>query len=231
MRGADQERWAEGAADARKMLARGSTAERVADVLRVWVTDGMFKPGTRLSEEELGSALGVSRNTLREAFRLLSHERLLAYEFGRGMFVRTPSAADVADLYRLRRILEGAAVRAAAGQPDILRRVREAVEEGERCAGEERWLDVGTANMHFHQALAAFAGSARVDDVVGHLLAELRLVFHVMAAPWEFHAPYLKKNRELVELLEAGDIEGAASALDTYFDIAERQLLDAYESR
>lgn len=227
----DDERWAR-IAETRKTLARGSTAERVADALRTWVTDGMFKPGTRLSEEGLGSALGVSRNTLREAFRLLSHERLVVHEFGRGVFVRVPSTADVVDLYRMRRILEGSAVRRAAAAPkEAVDRILSAVEEGEQAAAAGRWLDVGTANMHFHQALAALAGSPRVDQIVSQLLAELRLVFHIMAAPREFHAPYLKENRHLVELLEAGDVEGATRALDAYFDTAERQLLDAYDSR
>ena len=60
-------------------LGRASTAGRVADVLRTRITEGSLAPGTRLSEEDIGAALGVSRNTLREAFRLLGHERLLVH--------------------------------------------------------------------------------------------------------------------------------------------------------
>lgn len=44
--------------------------------------------------------------TLREAFRLLSHERLLEHRFHRGVFVRVPTCTDVADLFLERRLLE-----------------------------------------------------------------------------------------------------------------------------
>ena len=95
----------------RSRLGRSSTAERVADILRDRIIEGLFKPGQRLSEESICEALGVSRNTLREAFRLLSHERLLDHRLNRGVFVRVLSVEDVADLYQVRRVIEGVAVR------------------------------------------------------------------------------------------------------------------------
>ena len=221
--------WAVRLAGDREALDRGSTAERVADVLRERVTEGVFRPGTRLSEEALREALGVSRNTLREAFRLLSHEGLLSHEFNRGVFVRTLSIEDVRDLYAIRRILELAAVRnLKAAPPGALDRIREALENAEAAAAEDRWFEVGTANMRFHQAVAGLAGSRRVGEAVRRLLAELRLVFLVMSAPRQFHEPYLQTNREVYALLAAGKAKAAEVALAGYLDAAEVQLLEAY---
>jgi DNA-binding GntR family transcriptional regulator len=219
--------WVEELAEERALLSRASTAGRVAEILRSRITEGRLPPGTRLSEEDIGSALGVSRNTLREAFRLLTHERLLVHEFNRGVFVRRLTVADVHDLYRFRRLLEGGALRSASPSARF-DDVRRAVEEGEEAAAAGRWVDVGTANMHFHQALAALAGSPRVEEAMRHVLAELRLVFHVMAAPQTFHEPYLADNRRIVELLEAGEREAAGEALERYLTAAEEQLTRAY---
>ncbi|MFC4786416.1 GntR family transcriptional regulator [Nocardioides sp. MAHUQ-72] len=222
------EGYLESLAQERTSVGRSSTAARVADVLRGHVTEGRLLPGTRLSEEDIGEALGVSRNTLREAFRLLTHERLLVHEFNRGVFVRTLSTDDIRDVYRFRRILECAALRAATDlSPVGLASVRAAVEEGERAADAHDWAGVGTANMRFHQAIAGLAGSARVDETMRHLLAELRLVFHVMADPETFHRPYLTGNHEILELLVQGDAEQAEQSLATYLDVAETQLLEA----
>ncbi|MFB9406599.1 MULTISPECIES: GntR family transcriptional regulator [Dactylosporangium] len=222
--------WALRLADDRAQLDRGGYGERVADVLRDRITEGTFPPGMRLSEEALREALGVSRNTLREAFRLLSHEGLLTHEFNRGVFVRELTAEDVRDLYAIRRILEGAAVRGVRSAPEgALERVREAVESAEEAAARGAWVEVGTANMRFHQAVAGLAGSRRVSETVRRLLAELRLVFLVMSAPQQFHEPYLRTNREIYELLAAGDAKAADKALAVYLDAAERQLLDAFE--
>jgi DNA-binding GntR family transcriptional regulator len=209
---------------------RTSTAERVADLLRERIIVGYFPPGTRLSEEELGAALGISRNTLREAFRLLCHERLAQHELNRGVFVRVPSVEDIVDLYQLRRIVECAAVtQARHAPPNVIAAVSAAVSEGEEAARQEHWSEVGTADLKFHQALAALAGSARVDDLIRGVLAELRLVFHIMASPREFHEPYLVRNREIATLIERGDRRGAERMLRAYLDDAEQQLVSVYQ--
>jgi DNA-binding GntR family transcriptional regulator len=221
--------WAEQLAGDRAALSSGSRAERTADILRERIIEGLFRPGERLSEEELSAALNVSRNTLREAFRQLGQEGVLVHEFGRGVFVRTLSADDVRDIYAIRRILELAAVRNVRdAPPGALDGVRRAVESAEEAAGRADWFAVGTANMRFHQAVAELTGSRRVREVVRRLLAELRLVFVVMADLREFHQPYLTSNRELYELLAAGDVAAAEKALGAYFDLAEAQLLAAY---
>ncbi|WP_344919033.1 GntR family transcriptional regulator [Streptosporangium oxazolinicum] len=213
----------------RGRLGRSSAAEVVADILRDRIAEGLFVPGQRLSEESIGAALEVSRNTLREAFRLLGHERLLEHRLNRGVFVRVLSAEDVADLYRMRRVIEGAAVRNSAHAPrDALAAIREAVTEASRAADEGRWGDVGTANIRFHQNLAALNGSPRLDEVMRQLLAELRLVFHVMKNPRAFHEPFVLRNLELVELMEAGRAAEAGQALEIYLDDAEKLLIQAY---
>jgi DNA-binding GntR family transcriptional regulator len=214
----------------RALLGRTSTAERVADILRTRITEGYFPPGTRLSEDTIGGALGVSRNTLREAFRLLGHERLLNHELNRGVFVRMLSTEDVVDLYAVRRLIERAAVRELTAPPAGLDRCEKGVADGQRAAREADWTAVGTANLRFHQALVALAGSPRLDELMAGLLAELRLVFHVMADPRRFHEPYIARNRKIVELLRAGDGAGADEYLADYLATAERELVDAYRA-
>lgn len=213
----------------RELLGRSSTAERVAAILRERIIAGFFQPGERLSEEAIGQALGVSRNTLREAFRLLSHERLLIHQLNRGVFVRTLSVGDVVDLYRVRRVVETAGVRNLAEAPEGgLAALREAVAEADRAATDRRWRDVGTANMRFHQAIVALADSGRLDELMRQLLAELRLVFLVMNDPKAFHVPFMAGNREILDMLESGDSEAAERLLVSYLDEAEQTLVRAY---
>lgn len=224
--------WVDRLAEEREALTGGSRSQLLAGMLRQRITEGLFKPGERLSEEALSEALKVSRNTLREAFRQLAQEGVLVHEFGRGVFVRTLSDDDVRDIYAMRRILELAAVRNLPNAPaGALDEIRLAVETAEEAAGRTDWGGVGSANMRFHQAVAELAGSRRVREVVRRLLAELRLVFVVMDDLREFHEPYLKSNRELYEMLAAGDAVGAEAAFATYLDTAEAQLLAAYGGR
>ncbi len=179
---------------------RSSTPEWIADTLRTAITDGRCQPGSRLREEHIARALNVSRNSVREA------------------------------LYRIRRLLEVGAIRAASpdGLAAALPRAAAALADADAAAGRADWQAVGTANMRFHQAIAALAESRRVDETMRLVLAELRLVFHVMARHRRFHEPYLSGNREIYALLAAGDLDAAQRRLSGYLDAAERQLVDAF---
>ncbi|WP_282696506.1 GntR family transcriptional regulator [Streptomyces sp. CC208A] len=207
-----------GLADDRALLGRTSTAERVADILRTRIAEGFFPPGTRLSEESIGGALGVSRNTLREAFRLLTRERLLVHELNRGVFVRVLAADDVEDLYRTRRLVECAVVRGLGHPPFPVDGLAAAVAEGEAAARAADWRGVSTANIHFHRELVALAGSARTDELMRSVLAELRLALHAVDDPRALHEPYLARNKEILEALRAGERARAERLLARYLD-------------
>lgn len=215
----------------RFLLARTSTAERLADILRSRITGGFFEPGSRLSEEVIGGALGVSRNTLRQAFRLLTHEKLLVHVLSRGVFVRRLSVEDVSDLYQTRRLVQCAVLREITSPPgNKLQAVEAAVADGQDARNRRAWRELGTANMRFHQELVTLAGGPRVDELIRRLLAELRLVFHVMTDPQPFHEPYLERNQEILETLHTGDGAAAARLLAVYLDDAEKQLVGAYRT-
>ncbi|MFD8210192.1 GntR family transcriptional regulator [Streptomyces sp. NPDC059695] len=217
-----------GLTDDRVLLGRTSTAERVADILRTRIAEGYFPPGARLSEESIGGALGVSRNTLREAFRLLTHERLLVHELNRGVFVRVLAVGDVDDLYRTRRLVECAVVRGLGQPPFAVDGLAAAVDEGEAAARAEDWTGVSTANIHFHRELVALAGSARTDELMRGVLAELRLAFHVVDDPRALHAPYLLRNREILDALRAGERASAERLLARYLDDSRTRVTAAY---
>ncbi|MEU2564370.1 GntR family transcriptional regulator [Streptomyces longispororuber] len=220
-----------GLADDRALLGRTSTAERVADILRSRIAEGYFPPGTRLSEDSIGGALGVSRNTLREAFRLLTHERLLVHELNRGVFVRVLTVEDVEDIYRVRRLVECAVVRGLGRPPYVVDGLAAAVAEGRAAARARDWKGVSTANIHFHRELVALAGSDRTGEVMRSVFAELRLAFHVVDDPRRLHEPYLARNRQLLEALQSGDRTEAERLLAEYLDDSLRGLVDTYARR
>jgi DNA-binding GntR family transcriptional regulator len=220
-----------GLADDRALLGRTSTAERVSDILRSRIADGYFPPGTRLSEDSIGGALGVSRNTLREAFRLLTHERLLVHELNRGVFVRVLTVEDVADIYRTRALVECAVVRGLGAPPYAVDGLAKAVADGQRAARESDWKGVSTANIHFHRELVALAGSARTDELMRSVFAELRLAFHVVDDPRRLHEPYLARNRQILQTLQSGERDEAEKLLAGYLDDSLQGLVEVYGRR
>ncbi|WP_144765829.1 GntR family transcriptional regulator [Curtobacterium sp. 9128] len=203
------------------------SAEAAASRLRSAIADGAYAPGAQLSEERLSDQLGVSRNTLREAFRLLARDRLVEHVFNRGVFVRRLSADDVGDLYVARRVLEEAAVRSCTPGSSALDAAATAVDAARAAAAVGDWRAVGTADIAFHAALVRAVPSTRVHALMDALLAEMRLAFLTTDDPASFHAGFVDRNQEIVAALRAGDTDGASALLASYLDDAERTLRSA----
>ncbi|MFF2951249.1 GntR family transcriptional regulator [Kitasatospora sp. NPDC057965] len=222
--GSAVEDWAEELAQA----GWSSKAEHIASILRRRISEGKHLPDHRLPEDTISQGLKVSRNTLREAFRLLAHEGIVEHRHGRGVFVRRLTVADVTDLYRLRRVVQPASIRDLKGRAVDLGQARAAVEESEAAGPEADWRVLGTANLRFHLALTALAGSRRLDELMSRVLAELRLVFYAMSDLREFHVVYGARNRRILELIEAGAFTKAANEMTSYLRDAERDLVERY---
>jgi DNA-binding GntR family transcriptional regulator len=206
-------------------IDRSSTAERVADVLRELIIHGDLPAGTALREQQLVSELDVSRNTLREAFRLLSRERLVTYNLHRGVAVRELDEHDVEDLYRTRTPLELMAIEYSADAPrERIEELLQLVEQAERAAVEDDWKQVATLNIDFHQRLIDLIGSERITNFFRVIDAELRLAFAMVAHAPDFFRPFIPRNRAIAKLLLAGDRAAAAAELKTYLAEAERMI-------
>ena len=193
------------AAAARLRIAVPSVADRVAAELRQQLADGVLLPGTRLTESTIAEDLGVSRNTVREAFAELAAERLVVRHPNRGVFVASLAPGDIHDVYTVRRAVEVAALR-GGGSPERVAAVRAAVEEGKAAAAADDEEALGTANQHFHRAIVALAGSRRLDTVDAH-----------------FYRSYLDDNEQICAALEAGEPDRAAELLQAYLDRSEEK--------
>src|SRR6476620_1712582 len=211
---------------ARTRVVVQPTAARVADALREQISDGLFPPGSRLPEEAVGEALGVSRNTVREAFIELGAERLLVRAPNRGVFVAVLDEPAIRDIYRARRILEVGALRHAV-EGFAAATARAAVTEGQRARDADDSAAVANANQRFHRAIVALAGSTRLDRLMAHMLAEMRLVFHTARANPRFYEAFVDDNDKLCALLERDRFAEAAGAMEDYLTRSQAQVLRA----
>lgn len=213
-------------------MTLGTAAESVTTVVGEWITEGRLRPGDKVSETRVAGEAGVSRNTVREAFRLLEHDGLLVHERNRGVFVPRASAFDVRDIYLVRRIVEPSVVRALT-EHDLhrLQPLQEAVAAGREAAADRDWERTGTANMHFHRSLVELAGSPRLDATMRRLMAELRLVFAAVEDRGALFGPFVGRNARIVELLVLGRFAEAAGALETYLTTSEDAILSAFTRR
>jgi DNA-binding GntR family transcriptional regulator len=190
-------------------VSKENTAERAAGVLRNLIVRGEIQPGQPLRETELSPALGVSRNTIREALRMLAREALVAPSHRNVYTVVEVSAADVPDIFRARSMIEFAAVEAIADDDSELDlgAMRDALGELRKLPADVEWWEVVDADLAFHTALVAQARSPRLSAMYKQLEGEIRLCLCVCSQFQLTLDELVDEHAELLEALEKRDYE------------------------
>jgi len=209
----------------RTQINRESVADQVATLLRQRILQGEFRPGTQLQELPLASSLGVSRNTMREAIRILSLEGLLRRSLHRGAAVSQLSLRDVQEIYQLRRMLELPAV-LAARRPDVglLQELRSALAEYELAVRDRNWSSAVNHDLHFHSLLIRFHGNKRLEAFYKNVIGELRVEMVLVDRSHDDPGALIPVHRKICQLLTTGKLKQCAAALEQHLEDSEFRL-------
>jgi len=214
------------------VIRRTTAAQQIADALSDMIVRGELAPGAPLRESALATRLGVSRNTVREAVRILEQGGLVRIEVGRGAVARQLESDDVADLYGVREVLELTALR-EAGIGDLTG-VHEALAGLGRAARGGSEHDAVEQDLAFHASIVALLGNRRLDRFFGDVCAELRFFLAVLSHVDEEvkHADELvEQHAAVVRALEDGNRRRAVSLLRDHIRSNARRVTAVLRSR
>jgi DNA-binding GntR family transcriptional regulator len=129
--------------------------EKTYDFLKSNILSGHFQPGHRLIEENLAEELGVSRTPVREAFHKLELEGLITPLGTRGFIVPKDSKDEMEELFEIRSILEGHALRiiCETASDETIDQLNELVEKADKASREKDIEGVFACNTQFHDLL------------------------------------------------------------------------------
>lgn len=199
-----------------------TTASSIAEALREELLSGAHPPGTPLGDADLMERTGISAATARAALSELEHDGLVVHSLHRGVEVVRITPDDVRDIYAARRVFE------IAGLDVLLRRrpvdvtwLEAAIERmgGAAMDGDGRALV--EADLAFHLAIVAAAGSRRLTRAAQGALMELRLVLSVADRARDDLPALVADHQYLVEVFRSGHRREAASALKDHLARAE----------
>lgn len=148
---------------------RGNTTEAVHVTIREAILSGLLAPRTWLREDELATALQVSRTPIREALRRLSDEGLTQHVANRGSVVTPVTIDEVLAVYAVRESLEGLAARSAAlrrppGLVDELRSIHQRMSD--HLDGDPRLM--AELSFEFHAAIRESVGNPYLSRFLSH---------------------------------------------------------------
>ncbi len=200
-----------------------SLRDVIADRLRDEIIDGVLPPGTRIREERIAEAEGVSRIPVREALQRLEAEGFLVLTPRRGATVATPSPERALETMEIRRALEVMAVRRAASARggECVNELTALVRKGLRAVERRRHTEIPELIDRFHHLVAVASGNQELVELLAQLRSRVRWMFevdveHRSEGSWAEHSAIL-------DAILAGDERAAVKLMDGH--VARDELL------
>jgi DNA-binding GntR family transcriptional regulator len=216
------------------VVARRSTTDQVLHELRTAILTGRIPTEEPLPETVLAKAFGTGRSAIREALRHLAQEGLVITEINRGARVRSIEVEDVIDVYRARSAIEAAAAEVVVARPDELDLT--AVREAQRRIADASPPDVSeapspeliAADIDFHRAMVALAGSPRLSKAHEPLAAESQMLLNLH--PVYRLSDYVADHQQLLDAIEARD-PSTPELVRRHLELSERLIVEEATQR
>jgi DNA-binding GntR family transcriptional regulator len=203
-------------------IRRATAATAMAESLREELLSGAYAPGTPLSEADLVERGGISYATAREALSELARDGLVVHSLHRGIEVARITPDDVRDIYTARRVFEVAGLRTLLrGRPVDVSWLEAAAERMGEAAVARDGRALVEADLAFHLAIVAAAGSRRLTRAAQGALSDLRLVLSVADLAGGDLPALVADHQYLVEVFRGGHVREAVSALEDHLSRGE----------
>jgi GntR family transcriptional regulator, rspAB operon transcriptional repressor len=216
---------------ARRIDAIQNTAEVIAQSLKEMIYEAELKPGQPLIQERIAEMFQVSRVPVRDALQLLIGMGIAVTVPRRGVIVRPLSRSLLAELFEVRKILEGAAVRMAVrnAAPEHLRRLEALVGQQADCTKTGDVKRYAKLDDDFHRTLYDAVGNGRLLELIfanWELIKQARCASTVVPEHGKaWIATSLKRHKRILAALKKGGEDAACAAIFENIDSSEQEIV------
>jgi len=200
---------------------RPSLRDEVLRTLQAAVISGEMRPGITYSAPQLAQQLGVSATPVREAMLDLVKEGLILTVRNKGFRVIELSEQELDELTELRLLIEVSAVRRIAEQgveAEVMRELRRLAQSIVTAGGRREYVVYNKLDLEFHSLLLSQTGNRSLVALVTSLRIRSRIYGVRELAERDELLPTLREHLELLDLIEAGDADGAADLMARHID-------------
>ena len=194
--------------------------------LRSAIVEAALPPGTRLPEDLLAQQYGVSRTLIRGTLARLTAAGLVETGKAKSALVADPSLTEAKETFEVRRCLERDAVRriATSWQPAMGATLDAHVDQELAAAATPRPQVSGRLGAEFHILLAELCGNALLQRYLSEVVWRCALILAVHGRDHDQRGS-VGEHQRLIELLSAGDADGAEALVVQHIAAVEERTL------
>ncbi|WP_019123354.1 FadR/GntR family transcriptional regulator [Brevibacillus massiliensis] len=220
---------------------RRNISDTVVDYLKNLIYEGKFAPGERIpGERELAQLMNVSRNTIRESFKILAAQGYLNIKHGNGVFVADADTQlakitsaffvkhdHIIELFAIRKVLETQAVEWAIKHVDsaceaelthMLADSRRALKAGDYAA-------LARLDHKFHLALTRMSGNSVLHRIMLHLIDLLGEARNESIRIPDRAAQSIKEHGKIVDSIILRDADTAKQLMLDHLNSVEKSII------
>lgn len=211
------------------LLNHQTLSNNVAGVIRKMIFNGTLKPGERINQAQLAEKLEISRGPIREALMLLQNEGLIKHETNKGTFVTTLSRQDQYEIYTLRALLEGEAVRLAVKNLTAAdyHELEGLIDEFRDLTVLDDLENIARTDLEFHKKIVSKCGNGRLIQMHQHLDTQVGAMFLTVANIVPIRIHQLANNHQLLlDVLKQKDETKIKAAFSEHYMNTLHELTD-----
>ncbi len=207
------------------------TENEIYERMVATILDHRLPPGTKLIEEKLAGAFGVSRTRIRPVLVRLANEQIVTLTPNRGAMVAQPTEKEAREVFEVRRMIEPTLIAcfiASATAADIATLTQcISDEEAARASGDMRRAIRLSGDFHLHIANAA--DHQTLGRILRELVSRTSLILMTYSdnhaqAKSEATSCGCQEHRALLDAIRLRDPREAARLMHDHLTQLEQQL-------
>src|SRR5699024_6943036 len=208
-------------------ILQESLGSLVANQLRQRIWNKEIQFGERLIESDLSEQFGVSRNTIRDALKILEYEEMVVSKPRKGTYVSQFSNKDWREMIELRTIVEAYAFVKALPHleekhfiylEDILSQMKLETEN-------KNWGKLFDLDIQFHSLIIKLSGNKRVIKLYESIQVQIRIFFIFMDDYYSSYQAFYNEQKELYDILLTKDPVLIDKKIRTHIEYVEGKML------
>lgn len=214
-------------------IRRKNYAQQARDIIETAIMRGDFALGEKLAEENIARQLNISRVPVREALRALEKYGLVEVKPGNGVWVISPDAKDIEEVFDIRALNEPYALELCfknSPEKTILELERQIADFESLLEQHGGRYDLINQDLEFDEIIFLQCGNNKLIELWSILAPIIKIGF--------FHNPYFKEknsvvnnrsHREIVTAFKKGKIDTAKNLLIDHILKSKKLICESFK--
>jgi len=197
------------------------------------IKKGELKPSQRIYETKIAEQLSISRGPVREAIRDMVKEGILINIPRKGTFVATCTINDIEEIYSLRAILEGLAIRKAINnlsEKDI-KNLESLRDEIVKASENKNLSEMVEKDISFHKLICYASKHTRLIKIWNEMDYQIRSFLITANINLYYPEKVKRRHSEILEAIKSKEPDRAEKCIKNHINQVGKEIVHSLTKR